>query len=224
MEKPLKKNKQLTLYQLLNIDKSSTKEEIRKAYKILAMHFHPDKNSDSNTTEKFQEINKAYEILSDPKKKEAYDKLGIINGDINIESTYNYFKDIYPEVNFDVIKEYSLKYRESEEEKQDLISFYIKNKGDVTNVLEWIPFSVNEDIPRFLEIFNKLISENTLTGNQKFKKSIKKIKLLKDEISGDEDKFEALKKQILENKQKRIDHLEEMEKKYGGEKKKKKLK
>lgn len=58
-------------YSVLNVSRSSTIEEIKKSYRKLAMKHHPDKGGDA---EKFKEINEAYEVLSNPKKRELYDK------------------------------------------------------------------------------------------------------------------------------------------------------
>ena len=63
-------------YDILGVSKNASKDEIRKAYRKLALEWHPDRNKSSNANDKFKEINEAYEILSDPKKKETYDQFG----------------------------------------------------------------------------------------------------------------------------------------------------
>lgn len=63
-------------YDILGVSKNASKEEIRKAYRKLALQWHPDRNKSSNANDKFKEINEAYEVLSDPKKKETYDQFG----------------------------------------------------------------------------------------------------------------------------------------------------
>ncbi|MGZ3748984.1 MAG: DnaJ domain-containing protein, partial [Pseudobdellovibrionaceae bacterium] len=64
-------------YSLLNVPRSATADEIKKAYRKLAMQYHPDKNpGDKKAEEKFKEFSEAYEVLSDPKKREMYDQFG----------------------------------------------------------------------------------------------------------------------------------------------------
>jgi curved DNA-binding protein len=64
-------------YKILGVNKSSTKDEIKKAYRKLAMQYHPDRNpGDKYAEEKFKEITEAHEVLSDPEKRKKYDTLG----------------------------------------------------------------------------------------------------------------------------------------------------
>jgi len=73
-------------YKILEIEKDTSEEDIKKAYRKLALRYHPDK--ESGNTEKFQEIQKAYETLSDPEKKRIYDLGGNID-DNNIFDMFN---------------------------------------------------------------------------------------------------------------------------------------
>lgn len=64
-------------YEVLEITKTSDKEEIKKAYRKLALKYHPDRNAgDKNAEEKFKQINEAYQVLSDDSKRDIYDKYG----------------------------------------------------------------------------------------------------------------------------------------------------
>ena len=64
-------------YDVLNVPKNATKDEIKKSYRRLAMKFHPDRNTnDADAEKKFKEAKEAYEVLSDNSKKETYDRFG----------------------------------------------------------------------------------------------------------------------------------------------------
>ena len=65
-----------SLYETLEVSENASADEIKKAYRKLARKYHPDVNKDPKAEEKFKEINAAYEVLSDPQKKQQYDQYG----------------------------------------------------------------------------------------------------------------------------------------------------
>jgi len=64
-------------YKVLGIDKTASADDIKKAYRKLARKYHPDVNpNDNEAKQRFQEINEANEVLSDPEKRKKYDQYG----------------------------------------------------------------------------------------------------------------------------------------------------
>ena len=81
-------------YKILGVPKNAKKEEIKRAFRKMARKYHPDVNPDEpKSGERFKEINEAYSILSDDKKREMYDKFGVVDGD---PSTYQQWAQDFP--------------------------------------------------------------------------------------------------------------------------------
>lgn len=71
-------------YEVLGLQKGASEEEIKKAFRKMALKYHPDRNpGDKDAEEKFKEVNEAYSILSDPDKKQKYDRFGFAGVDPN---------------------------------------------------------------------------------------------------------------------------------------------
>ena len=207
------------LYSLLGVEKTASNAEIKKAYRRLVFLYHPDKNkTDPNAGAKFANITKAYKILSNPESRRIYDETGDYDdedeGKINIQETLNYFRKIYSPKD---IESFEKKYINSKDEEEDLINFYKSNDGDIRKILEWIPFSKNEDVERYIKIFEKLFKKKTLKKNKKFEDSKDKVKLIKEdpnEAKEANETLDKLTKQIMGKKRKRnyneyLDNLKE---------------
>ena len=207
------------LYSLLGVEKTASNAEIKKAYRRLVFLYHPDKNkTDPNAGAKFANITKAYKILSNPESRRIYDETGDYDdedeGKINIQETLNYFRKIYSPKD---IESFEKKYINSKDEEEDLINFYKSNDGDIRKILEWIPFSKNEDVERYIKIYEKILKKKKLNKTKKFEESKNKVQLIKidaEEAKEAEKEMDILTKAIVGKKRKRnyneyLDNLKE---------------
>ena len=99
-------------YEVLGVEKNASAEDIKKAYRKKAIQYHPDKNpGDKEAEEKFKEAAEAYEVLSDPQKRQRYDQFGMAGmqgaggfsgGGMSMEDIFSHFGDIFQGAGFDL--------------------------------------------------------------------------------------------------------------------------
>ena len=90
-------------YELLGVSKDSSDSEIKKAYRKLAMKYHPDKNpGDEEAEKKFKEISQAYAVLSDAEKRSNYDRYGTADFSGMPDDIFSSFSDIFQGFGFDI--------------------------------------------------------------------------------------------------------------------------
>ena len=149
----------MNYYQILGISYKSSSNEIKAAYKKLAIKCHPDKHLDENTNkeyeEKFKQISEAYQILSDPCKKKNYDLFEQVNLN-NLQDPSDLFKSIFESLPPDYIEKYSIfldrlvNSPEIELTKKVFEKHVPENKyyNSFKNIIEYINENINLDIIR----------------------------------------------------------------------------
>ncbi|PWN51178.1 DnaJ-domain-containing protein [Violaceomyces palustris] len=183
------------LYAALGLDQgpSTSQEDVKKAYKKLALKFHPDKVLSNATTRKgrtdeekeetlrrFQQIGFSYAVLSDEKRRKRYDEtgrtdeLGLGEGDEDFDWN-QYFKELWSgEVNKKSLDEFRKKYQNSEEEKEDILQAYRETSGSLEGIFSRVPCSeILVDEERFIKIVNSAIDQGQLEKSKKWEKTSK---------------------------------------------------
>lgn len=229
-----------SFYDILNIEKSATKNDIRKAYYQLSLKVHPDRVVKNKTaaTKQFQALGKIYDILSDADKRAMYDETGTVDDECSIEQDdrnwYEYWRLLFARVKMEDIEVFEKKYKGSDEELTDLKKAYNDAKGDMDQILDNMMCStVEDDEPRFRKIIQDWIADKTVKPfaaftREKTAKRTERKRKADDEAREAEEELKKLNKNnetslaamIQRNQKSRSERADDffamMEEKYGG--------
>ena len=137
-------------YEVLGVSKNATEDEIKKAFRKLAMKYHPDVNKSPDAEEKFKEINQAYSVLIDKDKRSLYDQFGhgAVDGtwgmdenstdsntnNTNSSSTYANYDSVFDDPEFfDMFNSYYAQQTEDDNDEDEEDTYFYTNNNQNTN-------------------------------------------------------------------------------------------
>jgi len=237
--------KEIDPYEVLDVSKTATRAEIRKAYFKLALNRHPDKVSELEKEAahaEFQGISLAYAVLSDDARRKRYDDTGSLSESNDDFDWKSYFDEMWSGiVNGEVIEAFKKEYQGSADERLDLLDVYKSSKGSWDVIFDTIMLSNElEDQDRFKEILDEAIENGEIPKYKKYtqdktrekrmkkaKKEMKEAEAMKkelklDEVKGEGDLMQLIKKRQANRMEEMINGLEAKYTKIENEKKAKK--
>lgn len=116
---------------------------------------------------------------------------------------------MHPEISKEDVKSFTERYKGSKEEAEDLLEFFEENEGDMTNILQYIISSTNDEIPRYIKFYEAKIEEGLLEPSKVFDKTKDKVERLPDEVA-EAKKEKQKRKQKMQNKENSVADLEKM--------------
>ena len=170
----------LNPYDVLSIPKDATPEQIRTAYRKLALRWHPDKVSDPAQADeakaKFQDLALAYAVLSDERRRKRYDATGRTEESLEDDEDPFSWAEFYRAqfdavISADAIEEVRKEYQGSEEERDAVLEAYTQAKGDMDGVFESVMLSdIEVDEERFRAMIETAIKAGEVKAYKKFTK------------------------------------------------------
>lgn len=195
------------LYSILNLPRSATPPEIKRAYKQAALRHHPDKNGGSeSSTLKFKAVSLAHSVLSDLARRAEYDASGHYEeGDLpeqmSAEHWRLYFRRLFPQITVERIEEFQIEYVGSAEEQADVLSAYQRGNGDMDVILECVIFASVNGVDRYVKIIEDAIARGEVGRLPKLAKSLtaaakqrRKRKQDREAAEAEADKAKQIKK------------------------------
>ncbi|SPO47610.1 related to DnaJ protein [Moesziomyces antarcticus] len=200
------------LYGTLGVDKDATQEQIKKAYKKLALKFHPDKVLSSASSggaedaiQQFQKIGFAYAVLSDEVRRRKFDNTGstaeLMFGEGDADFDWNdYFKQLWTgEVSRQTLDDFKRKYQNSSDEKDDILEAYNDTNGDLAGIFDHVPCcEFVADEARFVALIDDAIAAGELQATPAWKrsKSAEGRKALRAKAQGEAAEAEKLAREL----------------------------
>ncbi|XP_036802150.1 dnaJ homolog subfamily C member 9 isoform X1 [Oncorhynchus mykiss] len=185
------------LYDVIGVTNDASEAEVRRGYYKVSLQVHPDRSpGDGQATAKFQTLGKVYAVLSDKDQRAIYDEQGIVDEESDsLDQDRNweeYWRTMFPKITLQDILNFEKSYKDSEEEKHDLMRVYEEHKGDMDMIMENVLCATQEDEPRIRAVLQCAIDSKVLPAHKAFtnesakKKSSRKRKADKERKEAEE--------------------------------------
>ncbi|KAI9189920.1 hypothetical protein H9P43_001353 [Blastocladiella emersonii ATCC 22665] len=192
-----------SLYVDLGVAEDASDDDIKRAYRKLAMRFHPDKLVNATADEqaaakaKFQAVSFAYTVLSDPSKRKRYDATGSADDlpagltGLDSDDAEAYFRDLYAScVTAETIAAFHAEYAGSPEERADILAAYAQGEGSMAFILENVPCTSVDDEDRIRALVMAAIEGGEVPAHRAFTHEDKRERA-KRKREADEEAMEA---------------------------------
>ncbi|KAJ2355013.1 hypothetical protein IWW50_004506 [Coemansia erecta] len=197
------------LYELLDVARDATEDDLRKAYRKRALRTHPDKwaHLDPESDEakaktlEFQQLGFAYSILKDTKKRANYDRTGSIADILDVveegKDWNAYFRELWSGiVDASTIAQFAKTYKESDEERADILAAYKQHSGDIDLIFTEVMLAEVEDEPRFVKIIDQAIKAKEIKRTKEYTRSKKDAAKRKRQAEDEAEEADALRKEM----------------------------
>ncbi|XP_044756621.1 J domain-containing protein CG6693-like [Coccinella septempunctata] len=221
-------------YEILKVPKTASQKEIKKAYHKLSLIVHPDRVDEADkltANEKFKVLGKIHFILQNEQRRKIYDSGGEFDEGEDIECNWmDYWRNIFKKISIKEIENYEKEYIGSDTEYKDIKQAYEMSKGNMTKMMDFIPFGRPESEPRIIEIVKGMVDRGEVVEYDEFfneparKKRQRHMKYQREKDEITEDQMNDLEKNANEIRQRCCDRfvnlLSSLENKYENSKRK----
>lgn len=176
------------LYEVLGIPKTASETDIKRAYRRLSLHVHPDRVKEDEkeiATKKFQALCKVHSVLSNKELRSVYDETGEVGEEVVVQERdwVDYWRLMFPKITTDDIAKFENEYKGSDEELKDLKTAYLEFEGDMESVLENVLCATVDDEQRFCNILQACIDSEELPKFNSFIRENRKKKRARREMA-----------------------------------------
>jgi len=169
------------LYEVLKVERNCNEKQLKKAYYLLSLKYHPDRSQDGEDNEertcKFQVLSRVYEILTNPEHRAVYDETGelVDEGDVlaNNKDWEVYWRMLFKKISKEDIELFEKEYKGSEEEKNDIKTFYLQFEGDMDEIMSHVMCATYDEEDRIRAVIQECIDNDEIEEFDAFAHEVK---------------------------------------------------